>query len=269
MPYNYYPVTIYEGILVTDILKKFKYSDEFRNSSFVESYLIKDEDTPESLAYYLYGDATLSWLILSINSISDRNSQWPMDYGAFERLIDYKYPGSSIFLEDTKLNFVLSDAVKFVVSGDEYSITKTDRTFNKIVTDVVLPLSVQTGDTVSFYDSQDNLLKTTTLDRVVYEEEYSVHHFENEGQYFDPRDYDEEEQSTLIRRYVLGFAEEYLITNKTYEQLLNDKKRDIVLILPEYKDVVISKIRKLFNVNNKNNNVLDVESRATIGDISE
>ena len=269
MPYNYYPVTIYEGILVTDILKKFKYSDEFRNSSYVESYLIKDEDTPESLAYYLYGDATLSWLILSINSISDRNSEWPMDYSAFERLIDYKYPGSSIFLEDTKLNFVLSDAVKFVVSGDEYNITKTDRTFNKIVTDVVLPLSVQTGDTVSFYDSENNLLKTTTLDRVVYEDEYSVHHFENQGQYFDPRDYDEEEQSTLIRRYVLGFAEEYLITNKRYEELLNDKKRDIVLILPEYKDVVISKIRKLFNVNNKNNNVLDVESRATIGDISE
>jgi len=268
MPYNYYPVTIYNDILVTDILKKFKFSDEFKKSTFVENYVIKDEDTPESLAYYLYGDATLSWLILSLNSISDRNNDWPMDYASFERMLDDKYPGSCVFLEDSKIDFVLSDAVRFVVSGDDYNIVKTDRSFNKITTDTVLPLSVNTGDTVTFYNSSDEILKQTTLDRVVYEEEYSVHHFEYENEYFDPRDFDQQ-YSTIIRRYVLGFGEEYLITNKTYEQTQNDKKRDIILILPEYKDTVISNIRKLFNVSDKNSNIVDIKNKTTIGDISE
>lgn len=269
MPYNYYPVTIYDGMLVTDILKKFKFSDAFKNSYYVENYVIKNEDTPESLAYYLYKDALLSWLVLSLNSISDRNNQWPLDEQSFDRMIEDRYPGSSVFLQDSKITFALSDAVKFVVSGDEYNIIKTDRTFNKIVTDSVLPLSVTTGDTVTFYDKSNNVLKITTLDRVVYEDEFSVHHFEDEGEYTDAREYFQQWQSTLINRYVIGFAEEYVVTNRSYEQNVNDSKRDILLILPEHKDTVVSNIRKLFDVSNKNTNIIDIQSRAIIGDIKE
>ena len=43
-----FPATIYENKLVTDILKKVKFTDGFKKSLYVENYTVKEEDTPES-----------------------------------------------------------------------------------------------------------------------------------------------------------------------------------------------------------------------------
>lgn len=105
MLYNFYPNTNYDGISVTDILKRFKFSDEFLKSSFVENYTLKEEDSPESLAYLLYKDPKMSWLVLLLNNMSDRNTDWPYSYRNMERVLEKKYKGTSFFYTRRRSEF--------------------------------------------------------------------------------------------------------------------------------------------------------------------
>ena len=271
MPYNYFPATVYNEILVTDILKKFKMSDRAKNSTAVENYRVKEEDTPESLAYLLYRDTTFSWIVLMMNDITDRNNEWPYSYQTMVNLIDSKYPTSSVFLFDSDITFTLSDSTHFVVDGDEYPIQTVDRNFNKIVTTTKLPLSVVKGDTIRFYNEQ-TLLKTSTIRRVVYEDEFSVHHFQDDnGLYLDPRETvdgsEYTEQQTYLYHYINnenGGGDEYRITNKDYEFKINDDKRNILLLLPEYKDAFLSNISRLFVNLDKKSNIVEELDNLTI-----
>lgn len=269
MPYKYYPATIYDEVLVTDILKKFKFTDAFKRSTLVDTYIIKEEDTPESLAHLLYGDAKLSWIILSLNSMTDRNLDWPFSSLSFDRHIENQYPGSCIFILDEKITFTLSDAKYFVVSNDRYDILSVDRNYNKIRTTTVVPLSVTPNDTINFYDINGILLKQTTIDKVVYEDEFAVHHFEIDEEYADPRNLAAINGATLIKTYILGSSEQYVVRNFTHEININDQKRNIILILPSQKNAVISKIKKLFSQIDKKANILDIAGNITVGDVSE
>jgi hypothetical protein len=267
MLYNFFPTTLYENTLVTDILKKFKVSDRLKKTTAIENYRIKEEDTPESLAYLLYKDITLSWLILSINEIRDRNNEWPLKYESFVSIVNEKYNSSCIFLYDSDITFSLSSVTRFVVDGDSYEVKSTDRQTNKIVTVQPLPLSVIVGNTIEFYNGSTKLhTGTKQVRRVVYEDLYSLHHFQDEdGKAIDPRatvdgrDYDEE--YTYLYEYINSGAtvQQYIVNNNDYELTVNDNKRDILLLVPEYKDIFISKISRMFQNNNKDANVLDLE----------
>lgn len=258
MPYNYYPVTKYQDILTTDILKRFKFSDQFLKSSLVENYRVQEEDTPESLAYLLYNNTKLSWLILMVNSMSDRNNDWPYSYRNMERIIQNKYAGTSIFFQDEDIDFVMSDASYVVFDGDEYQIKSVDRTFNKI-TLLESNFLISSGQSIDVYDSSNNKIGSPEMGRIVYDDRFSVHHFEQNGLYMDPREYNVEAESTVLRQYVEGFAEQYVVSNSDNELKLNDQKRDILLIIPEQVPTILNFIQRVFESSNKNKNIIDIE----------
>lgn len=54
-------------------------------------YIVKDGDRPEILAEQVYGDAQAHWLILYANNIYDPYYDWPMDARTFEKYIIKKY----------------------------------------------------------------------------------------------------------------------------------------------------------------------------------
>lgn len=54
-------------------------------------YAIKDSDRPEILAEQIYGDAEAHWIILYANDIYDPYYDWPMDDRTFEKYIAKKY----------------------------------------------------------------------------------------------------------------------------------------------------------------------------------
>lgn len=54
-------------------------------------YIIKDGDRPEILAEQIYGDAQAHWIILYANNIYDPYYDWPMDDRTFEKYIIKKY----------------------------------------------------------------------------------------------------------------------------------------------------------------------------------
>lgn len=65
--------------IVTNISTRIKISDEIKNNlSFFYEYIIKDGETPEMLADRYYDNPQLHWLILHVNEIFDSTFEWPM-----------------------------------------------------------------------------------------------------------------------------------------------------------------------------------------------
>ena len=79
-------------VTVTNILKRISARQALKeNITILEKYLIRGSETPESLAFDLYGDAELHWVILLVNDIYDRYHQWPMNVNQFQAYLASKY----------------------------------------------------------------------------------------------------------------------------------------------------------------------------------
>jgi len=91
--------------LVTDILRRVKIKNAIRdNSALFESYDVVSGDTPESVAYKVYGDAKYHWIIMLMNDIIDRYYDWPLKDQDFETYVSEKYdnPGAIHHYEITQ-----------------------------------------------------------------------------------------------------------------------------------------------------------------------
>jgi len=61
------------------------------NSMLFDTYDIKNGETPESIAFKLYGDAELHWVVMLINDITDRFHDWPLSEAQFLNFVNDKY----------------------------------------------------------------------------------------------------------------------------------------------------------------------------------
>ena len=61
------------------------------NALLYDTYDVKNGETPESLAFKLYGDAELHWVIMLVNDITDRYHDWPMTEAQFSQFVQDKY----------------------------------------------------------------------------------------------------------------------------------------------------------------------------------
>ena len=61
------------------------------NTLLFDTYDVRNGETPESLAFKLYGDAELHWVIMLVNNITDRYHDWPMTEAQFLQFINDKY----------------------------------------------------------------------------------------------------------------------------------------------------------------------------------
>jgi hypothetical protein len=78
--------------LVTNILLRVVVSEELRNNySVFDEYDILEGETPEILAYKLYGDANLHWIILHFNEVIDPRFDWLLYYWQLQKLVENKY----------------------------------------------------------------------------------------------------------------------------------------------------------------------------------
>ena len=94
-----FPGTIYtfdkntlNNQLVTNILARSTFLKEIANNSSVSyEYDVKETDTPEIIAYKIYGDANRSWIILLFNQIINPYYDFPLKNDALETFIQQKY----------------------------------------------------------------------------------------------------------------------------------------------------------------------------------
>ena len=91
--------------IVTDILRRVKIKSAIKdNLSLFDKYDVQNGDTPESIAYKVYGDAKYHWIIMLMNDITDRYYDWPLNDQDFETYVNEKYdnPGAIHHYEITQ-----------------------------------------------------------------------------------------------------------------------------------------------------------------------
>jgi|1_EtaG_2_1085319.scaffolds.fasta_scaffold00873_15 hypothetical protein len=86
-----------------------KTKDDLRN--FIE-YVIGDGETPDDVAFKIYGDAKWFWLVLLSNNIIDVENEWPQSQNKIQRKFSDTgfYKGHSIFVEEFR-DFQKGDVV--------------------------------------------------------------------------------------------------------------------------------------------------------------
>lgn len=83
---------ISEYITVKNLFKKGKLREDiFSNLSFFTKYKIVGDDRPDNVAFDVYGDETLDWLVLLCNNILNIQTEWPLPQESFENFLLNKY----------------------------------------------------------------------------------------------------------------------------------------------------------------------------------
>jgi len=82
--------------LVRNILKRVKMRAATKAGLFLyDKYDVPEGETPESVAFRIYGSADYHWIILMTNNVTDRYYQWPMTQPQFEEFLTDKYGAGS------------------------------------------------------------------------------------------------------------------------------------------------------------------------------
>lgn len=226
----------YTSIKLDDTISVFRDIFLFRNtlnsaienSNFVLRYVIKDGDTPRSLANLLYENEYYDWVICVLNNIVNPYYDWPLSEDSFYEMIEQKYLGKQCFFVDVNTlqnNFIPGQTI--TQQNKTAIIDSWDRTLGK--------LTVKTVSGVFTPTTITSQTATATIKRIIQKAEDALHHFEtSNGGVLDP-------YVGLLDSYVNG-SDSYVVTNKQYEEKENDKKRNIYILKPEYLLPVISNL---------------------------
>jgi hypothetical protein len=91
-PFTNYQIKDYNiNEVVQNPLVRFKIVDVLRNVKFLYQEYIIEEESASEIAFNLYGDETLDWIIYITNNIIDPKYDWPLDYTAFNNFLIKKY----------------------------------------------------------------------------------------------------------------------------------------------------------------------------------
>ena len=78
--------------LLPNILRRVKLRAGIRSGAFLfDKYDVRDGERPEDIAFKLYGDPELHWVVLMTNNITDRYYQWPLSQPQFQEHLKDKY----------------------------------------------------------------------------------------------------------------------------------------------------------------------------------
>lgn len=138
---------------VKNLFKRGKIRDDiFGDLSFFTKYNIIGDERPDNVAYKLYNDSSLDWVILLSNNILNIQDEWPMTQGLFDEVMLERYGSyenlySGIHHHETKE--IRNNLGKIVLKGGlRISPTwKTNGNFVEIINDGIAVIS--SGDSVN------------------------------------------------------------------------------------------------------------------------
>ena len=77
---------------VTNLLRRVGIRAKVKsNTMLYDTYDVRNGESPESIAFRLYDDAELHWVVLLVNDITDRFHDWPLSEAQFLQFINDKY----------------------------------------------------------------------------------------------------------------------------------------------------------------------------------
>jgi len=136
---------ISDYITVKNFFKRgFLREDIFQNLAFFTKYSITGNDRPDNVAFEIYQDSTLDWLVLMANNIVNIQNEWPISNADFDELMLDKY-GSY----DTLFNGVHHYETIEVKDARDVKIVNAG-------------LKVESDYSVTFYDERAGGMRTVT-----------------------------------------------------------------------------------------------------------
>lgn len=180
------------------------------NSSSYYEHIIRDEDRPEILAEKLYGNPEAYWIIFLANNIIDYQYDWPLDSASFIKFIIDKY-GSVETAQTTYKHYKKNISREETLSG-----TITETSF--IINQANLASSLASSQANVPYDYYNGLAETQEVNT------YSV-----------------------SSRTVIEIINRSRVSYYDYENELNEAKRNIKIIKPEFYPQIKSEFNNLTN----------------------
>lgn len=225
---------------VTDIFLRFRVIQSVLNNiSAYYEYIIREGDTPEILAEKVYGDPETHWIILLSNNIIDAQYDWPLNSKDFKNYIINKY-GS---IENAKTQ--IHHYEKVIERTESFSGIVTESKFivnqTKIATNVA---SVVENLPYEYYEEPDNIEQYETYGQALPETQSVT--VTNMGYA------SKNSSSTLVNsgRSVTEVVNRNAVSFYDYEVSLNESKRTIKIIKPEYLSQIVTEFDELTR-NNK------------------
>ena len=84
--------SISDYVTVKNLFKKGKLREDIvSESSFFQKYTVTGNDRPDNVAFEVYGDPTLDWVVLLSNNIINVYEEWPLDQESFDAYVAEKY----------------------------------------------------------------------------------------------------------------------------------------------------------------------------------
>jgi hypothetical protein len=123
-------------------------NDIFNDLTYFTKYQIVGDERPDNVAYNVYNDETLDWVILLANNITNIQTEWPLDHQSYYNFLIDKY-GSE-------------EEIHGVHHYETQQVRDTNRT-------IIVPkgLKVPQDYSIEFYDSR--LDSYTTVSNITTE----------------------------------------------------------------------------------------------------
>ena len=161
---------IYE---LSDIFRRVAFSQTSLNNRFIfNDYYMVDGETLESVADKIYGDSTLSWILLLANNITTQ-FDIPQRSEKLENYLNNKYPGKILYFSQYLKNIQPGDFLA-QVTVDSEQITSTSTTNYAVIKDYdpvfryitvnSIYGSLSVGTNVGFYRKVGNSYQNITFD---------------------------------------------------------------------------------------------------------
>jgi hypothetical protein len=178
------------------------------NISAYYEYVIREDDTPEMLAEKIYDDPEAHWIILMANSIVDPQFDWPMNSVVFNNYIIGKY--GSIANAKTSIHhyekvITREESKTGLITETRFVVNKEKLTNNSLT----VPYD--------YYQGVGSLPETQLVET-----------------------FDMPDGGTVVQ-----ITRREDITNYDYEEALNEAKRNIKIIKPEYYGQIMAEFDQL------------------------
>lgn len=221
-PRTYYTLDDLNSVqLVTNIMVRVIFSDEIKNNlSVYDEYDIRDGETPEILADIFYDNPELHWIILHTNEILDPRFEWPLSQHNFNSYIQSKYTNVNgvHHYEDSSGNYVNGNV--FLMSSSEYG-------------------NVNVGSVITNFTSPGNAVvvakqSTSNIQILVSDGGFVA------GDVFKLASNTAISANITSTSIVAGIP----VTNLSYEDTVNESRRRIKILKPQFIDAIIKELNK-------------------------
>ena len=155
----------------------------FDDLTYFTKYQIIADERPDNIAYKIYGDSNLDWMVMLANNITNLQNEWPLEEQSFYRFLINKY-GSEAGIE----------------SVHHYESQKVIDSNEKVI--VPKGLEVPSNYSITFLDS-----------------------------------------GTRTEQIRTNITDE--ITNRQYEEKIQDEKRNIFLIKPKFTGLILEEMERV------------------------